>query len=287
MEIGVLRPGERELRALREAVGSRAELVVLEGWPAVLERLISNPAPAALVVPAERLDDRGRGVLQALHARGLLRPTAIYFHRVDLDLLRKAWPLAGLGVRLLTEGGDLRAQVGRLLDAEATQVAELLVRRLGIENRVVRRLLALLAERGDLLGAPIVELAAQLRIARSTLYEAVASSGLPSIEQIQFLFRLLPAVRVLQAGGRAEDAAYVAGLADARSLRKVLRRRINTTIEDVRGQRGVQWLVERWITLHRRTGGGGADAGDSDSDARTSKSRRGRGMVLADQAASR
>lgn len=274
--VAVLPAGKRGLLALREAARSCADLVLLDGWSAVVRCLAGRPAPAALVVAAERADEQGRRVLELLHYRGLLVPTAVFFERADLDLLQAAWPLARLGIHVLACGADLRARLARLLAAGPALLAGLLADRLRTEQPSARRLLRLLAERPEMRTAPAVRLAATLGISRSALYQAVAAAGLPPIEHVQFLFRLLPALRILQGGGQVEDAAYAAGLADGRSLRKVLRSRLAITIEEARRQAGggLVWLVERSLSLHGRLESGrgvGPHVGAPVLDVRTPK----------------
>ncbi|HEY8469901.1 MAG TPA: hypothetical protein VIL18_09670 [Longimicrobiales bacterium] len=276
--VAVLPAGERGLLALSEAARPCADLVLLDGWSAVIRCLAGRQAPAALVVAAERADEQGRRVLELLHYRGLLVPTAVFFERADLDLLQAAWPLARLGIEVLVCGADLSARLARLLAAGPALLAGLLAERLRSEQPGARRLLWLLAEQPEMRTAPAVRLATTLGISRSALYEAVAAAGLPPIEHLQFLFRLLPALRILQGGGRVEDAAYAAGLADGRSLRKVLRSRLTLTVEEARRQAGgLAWLVERSLALHGRLEEGGGMAPHVRAPVMDGRTRKGGG----------
>lgn len=55
---------------------------------------------------------------------------------------------------------------------------------------------------------------------------------------------------MIQSGGRVDDAAHVARIADARTFRRTLRTRFDVSIEDLRVHRELEWALGRWVQIH-------------------------------------
>ncbi|MGH7465552.1 MAG: hypothetical protein ACREK1_10285, partial [Longimicrobiales bacterium] len=87
---------------------------------------------------------------------------------------------------------------------------------------------------------------------RSTVYAALASAGVPGIEHLQILGRLMRSIEVIHAGGRPADAAHIAGYATEKSWRQALGGRLGTSITEIRRRQaaGEEWLLDRWLERH-------------------------------------
>ncbi len=244
---------------LDEAVRPRAEIVLAAGWSEVVASLTSPAPPAAFVAAGELIDENARNTLRALHRRGLLVPSAVYLREPNWELVERVYPLYGFGVRLLFRRADLGDRLHDLLGGSAEDVANHIVRRLGIRDEAVVRLLRLLSRGGEGVRGSPSDLAARLALSRTRLYQLLRAAGLPAVEQCQYFFRLLPALSLISKGGNVEDAAYMAGFSDATALRKSLRSRLGTSLSDLRAGPAGSRIADLWLEHH------GLKGSDADS----------------------
>ncbi len=243
--------GGTAFRDVDEAAGRAATIASAGSWGAVVGTLTSRAPPAAFVFAAVLLDDPGRRTIAVLHRRGLLVPTAAYLGDLTPEMVRRVYPLARFGVRLLFPGPELGGDIRDLLRGAPEIVASRVIRALAIRDVVVLQFLRLLAESDAARWSP-AELAARLHVSRNALFRQVRDAGLPTVEQCQFLFRLLPAANSIARGARTGDAAFLAGFSDAAALGKSLRRRLQLSVSEIRAGLDPRALADRWLELHAR-----------------------------------
>ena len=249
MQMIVVAPGARSLPAdWQEVIGNDAEL--LPDWSTILARCTRTCPPSGLVAFVSALSAAGILALSTLHQRGLLPATAVYLDRAEVSDFAGAWPVARLGAVLLYPGAAFRNGIEHFLSEQCTDVGRYLKSRIGSDSAEFVQLVKLLHREPQLLTASPAHVAARLGSSRARLYAALTEAGSPPLEQIQVLLRLIPAAHVVQRGGRLDDAAHVAGYADAAAFKKALTRRLRTNAQELRERTGWRWLVDRWLTIH-------------------------------------
>jgi general secretion pathway protein G len=217
----------------------------------IYERHLAESPPAALIMDADVIDAPALRLLEALHARGMLSPLLVVLSDTRRETWARAWPLARLGARLASEPAELQAELNSALASE-TVVSGFILRRTRVECKTSSQLINLLAHDSQARNLDVDELARRLHVSRSTLYNRTAKAGLPSPERCQALYRLLPAVTLLQRGASADRAATQAALSDSRALRQALRSCFGMTIKQVRTHTHWDWLLDRWLKAHCR-----------------------------------
>lgn len=230
-----------------EAFPAKLRPTYLSAWPTVIRRLTGPDESTALIVASSMVDGDGVAALRALHRRGFLVPTAVYFQRPDAEAIERAWPLGRLGVEILFQGAALPDRILRLAARKTSIVASYVSAQLGTQGTLAEQLLHTLAAGGAVLIEPVHDVAARLGVSRTALYDNLAAAGLPPVEPCQMLFRLLRALHVLQRDGLVDAAAYAARLSTPASLRRALRDRLGLTVAQARGTDGWRDVVDRWL----------------------------------------
>jgi AraC-like DNA-binding protein len=203
-----------------------------------------------MVIDGPRVTAEAVSTLFTLRERRLLVRTYLYLSGSTEEALTLAWrgprsevvPVFGT-MHLLRE---LRAvKTARI----SWQVGRYLITATGAEGDAAR-LILMLADNADACSWSTRMISDRLGLGRSALYAALRECGLPPLEQILYLFRLLPAARMIQQGASVEDAAFRTSYSDGASLRKSLRKRLRVTLGQLRADTSWEHLVANWLQAH-------------------------------------
>lgn len=220
-------------------------------WTALLPALACSCSPPAVVSCYADMSRRGKRMLQLLNARGLLPPTGICAVCATKQDIQEIWDAAGFVDRLLVTADELLEFLEKSKQKSGvSQVTKHLLIRLNVVDPVVRSFIQLHVTDPETTTLSPEVVAGRLEIGRSTLYRCLKRCGLAPVGQWQMLFRLVKAIEVLQQDGSAEDAAYIARLADGRSLRRSLKHHLGASVIEARSRQDWQWVVDCWLERH-------------------------------------
>jgi len=223
-------------------------------WLECAAAVASASPPAAWLIAADRVNTDCLRIVQSLHFRNKLVPTAVLLERLDPGLVAAAWRLGQLGVQSLLVDAGLPAAVRELATSQTAHTLRYLRASLGYSSKLVDHLFTLLATVPAASTMTTGEIAQRLDTTRSALYKALKTEGLPGVEDIQFLFRLLPALESLERSGNAERATALARFSDPAAFRKSVKLRFGMSLRDVQHCGGMEVWVDRWIALHTCAG---------------------------------
>ena len=227
-----------------------AVAVEVPGWPRAMEYLASSCPPDGIVVDAPRVTAESISALSTLHERRLLVRTYLYLTGSNEEALTLAWQGPRSEVMPVFGTTHLLRELRALKTARISwQIGRYLIAATGAEGDSARMIL-MLADNVDACSWSTRMFASRLGLGRSALYAELRECGLPPLEQILYLFRLLPAARMIQQGASVEDAAYRTSYSDGASLRKSLRKRLRVTLGQLRGGTNLEELVANWLQAH-------------------------------------
>lgn len=222
----------------------------LADWRETIAAL-SIRAPLAIVGCGLTIDDAKTNVIRSCAARGLLPPTIMCWVCGRREDIGRACALAPIVDFAVSEKDAISKCLEDLCnEGSGASVAKCIVGQTRMSTSASHSLIRLFASDARSLKWKVKVVAEHLGIGKSALYEALNRDGLPGVSHLQMLFRLVAAARLIQRGASTADAAYCAGLTEARSLRRALRRHLDVSVVEVRDKPNYRWMVERWIERH-------------------------------------
>lgn len=236
-----------------EPLSSPAYDCLRVAWSDVAPAIRSTRPPEALVFDARDVDRRRAGTLRRWGRRGLLPATAIHFPVPTSAQFARVAPLAAVGVTFLRDDLALEEQIQRLAGVSwLHRVGARLVADYRPDAETPRRCLQLLGEGGDALWVGIPDLAGRVLCSRTAFYTAFGDAGMPAPYDLQRLFRLTAATRLLACGEKLIRVARTVHYASARSLRNAYHA-LGITASEAREADGPLWLYEKWAGQGKRT----------------------------------
>ncbi len=214
--------------------------------------LTADIPPAMLIIDSASLVEGVIRLLDALSRRGLLPPVIVWLQTTDAKTLATAWQLLHASTTLVFSLNELRDEIRSRAHQYAASPAAYLKQRRSLTCRAVR-LLDLLEADPAMRTLPIDKLAQKCGTSRAGLYSLLASSGLPTPEHLQMLFRLWPAIIWLRRGATTDESAAHAQLSDGRSLRRALNIRFRRNSTAIRACQDWRQLIDAWLESHGNT----------------------------------
>jgi AraC-like DNA-binding protein len=225
------------------------EVTVVADWMAARSVVFQRPTPRVFVISSTFVNDRIQSEMALLFEGGKLPPTIVFFTTLDVDQMQSVWGrLAAYGVVPAFDPAGLKVHVRNLVTGAPKGIALYLMREFSISpGSPGARLLNLLESNETMQAHKVMQVARRLGIARTTLYQQLARAGLPTVEDLQILFRLVRATSLISTGSDLGEAAARAHFSDARSLRRSLKNRLGVAVRDLR--QGCPWqdVVNTWV----------------------------------------
>jgi AraC-like DNA-binding protein len=225
------------------------EATVVADWLAARSVLLQRPAPAVFVISSTFVNERTQSEIALLCEGGKLPPTIVFFTKLDVDQMQSIWGrLATHGVVPAFDPARLTVHVRKLITGTPRGIALYLMREFSISpGSPGARLLSLLESNETMQAHKVMQVARRLGMARTTLYQELSRAGLPTVEDLQILFRLVTATSLISTGSDLDEAAARAHFSDARSLRRSLKNRLGVAVRDLR--QGCPWqdVVSTWV----------------------------------------
>lgn len=241
-------------RHVRSSLGRDWTVLQLEEWEEAVQICAAAAPPAALIASACQLTSAGVRILRTLNERGLQPPLIIVLEDTAADTIRRVWRLKSIDADLLFSWTELSETIERRCSARGpAAVMQHIQHRLDVTSELPLRVMATVAAAESDAGLVVESIARAVGRKRSTIYAALSEAGIPGVEQLQVLLRLLRSIDVLRSGGLPADAAYVGGYSGEKAWRQALRSRIGITTTDVReGPSDWKWIVDHWLQRHTR-----------------------------------
>jgi DNA-binding phage protein len=219
-------------------------------WMECRAHLLGSAPPDIFVADAAELNDRVIADLRLLLESGSLPRTVVYFRAFDPELLGAVWRRLGqLGVNAAFGEDALNEEIRR--STMEPPLGQYLMRHFNVESTSLSgRLITLLETNKRMRTASTAIVARRLGVGRTTLYASLTRAGLPPVDELQVLFRLVQAVVHIQRGEALESVASRTGYSEARSLRRSLRIRAGARVRELR--EGTSWRTVVRYCLNRR-----------------------------------